>query len=129
MKRKISECINLRINLGNYQHLELVKYGEEEIEYNNDEERINKDAQLEIYRLQINDLKKWHAEALVKNKEFGKKLEQMPARMAELARENKLLVKETAFTHYNLGVFYAKNKEYSRALESPLSSASARILI
>ena len=81
-----------------------------------DEERLNKDAQLEIYRLQINDFKKRYAEALTKNKEFEKKLEKMPARMAELARENKILIKETAFTHYNLGVFYTKNKEYSRAL-------------
>lgn len=81
-----------------------------------EDEKLNKDAQLEIYRLQINDFKKRYAEALVKNKEFEKKLEQMPARMVELSRENKILVKETAFTHYNLGVFYTKNKEYARAL-------------
>jgi len=81
-----------------------------------EEERLNKDAQLEIYRIQINDFKKQYAEAIAKNKEFEKKLEQMPPRMAELARENKILIKETALTHYNLGVFYTKNKDYSRAV-------------
>ena len=33
VKRKIAECINLRVNVGNYQHIELTKYVEEEIEY------------------------------------------------------------------------------------------------
>ena len=43
--RKISECISIRINVGNYQHIELTKYAEEEIEYNSDKEReIHEDA-------------------------------------------------------------------------------------
>lgn len=42
-KRKISECINVRINVGNYQHIEIVKYAEEEIEYSNTKERIEKE--------------------------------------------------------------------------------------
>lgn len=44
--RKIADCINVRINLGNYQHIELVKYAEETIEYSNDEERIEKENKL-----------------------------------------------------------------------------------
>lgn len=44
--RKISECINVRINVGNYQHIELVKYAEEQIEFANDAERIAKEDQL-----------------------------------------------------------------------------------
>jgi hypothetical protein len=45
-KRKIAECINVRINVGNYQHIELTKYGEEEIEFNSPEERIEKEDSL-----------------------------------------------------------------------------------
>jgi hypothetical protein len=44
--RKISECINVRINVGNYQHIELSKYAEESIEFSSDEERIAKEDQL-----------------------------------------------------------------------------------
>lgn len=45
-ERKISECINVRINVGNYQHIELTKYAEESIEYSSAEERIKKEDQL-----------------------------------------------------------------------------------
>jgi hypothetical protein len=44
--RKISECINVRINVGNYQHIELTKYAEEAIDYSSDKERIAKEDQL-----------------------------------------------------------------------------------
>lgn len=45
-KRKIADCLNIRINVGNYQHIEITKYGEEEIEYANDAERIQKENSL-----------------------------------------------------------------------------------
>lgn len=45
-KRKIAECLNVRINVGNYQHIELTKYAEEEIEYSSDSERIQKEQAL-----------------------------------------------------------------------------------
>ena len=45
-KRKIAECINIRINVGNYQHIELVKYAEEEIEYTSDADRQQKEDAL-----------------------------------------------------------------------------------
>lgn len=44
--RKIAECINVRINVGNYQHIELVKYSEETIEFDTDKERIEKENAL-----------------------------------------------------------------------------------
>jgi len=44
--RKISECINIRINVGNYQHIELVKYAEEEIEYTDATDRKKKEDAL-----------------------------------------------------------------------------------
>jgi len=39
-KRVISESINIRINVGNYQHIEITKQAQEEIEYKNEEERL-----------------------------------------------------------------------------------------
>ena len=45
-KRKISECINVRINVGNFQHIEITKYAEEEIFYENDQERVEKEDEL-----------------------------------------------------------------------------------
>ena len=45
-QRKISECINVRINVGNYQHIEIVKLAEEQIEYSSDAERVQKEDQL-----------------------------------------------------------------------------------
>ncbi len=45
-KRKISECLNVRINVGNYQHIELTKYAEEEIEYSSKEDLVSKEDSL-----------------------------------------------------------------------------------
>jgi tetratricopeptide (TPR) repeat protein len=80
-----------------------------------EEERLDKDAQIEINRRQIKEFQKQAEEAMIKNRELEKRAQEIPARFAEMARENKVLIKETALMHYNLGVFYTKNKEYSRA--------------
>lgn len=45
-QRKISECINVRINVGNYQHIELSKYAEETIEYSSKDDLIQKEDSL-----------------------------------------------------------------------------------
>jgi len=45
-QRKISECINLRINLGTSQHIELSKYAEEEIEFVDKADLIKKEDSL-----------------------------------------------------------------------------------
>ena len=39
-KRKIAESLNIRIRTGDFQHIEMVKYAEEEIEYQ-DETQLN----------------------------------------------------------------------------------------
>jgi len=78
-------------------------------------EKLDFYAQLEIYRRQVRDLKKQYEEAMVKNRQLEKTAQELPVKFAELARENKVLIKETALMHYNLGVFYTKNKEYARA--------------
>ncbi|MFA6384104.1 MAG: tetratricopeptide repeat protein [Candidatus Omnitrophota bacterium] len=81
-----------------------------------EEQRLNDRAQLEISRRQIKEFKKRYEQSMAKNRSFERKIEQIPAKFAEIARENKVLIKETALMHYNLGVFYTKNKEYSRAI-------------
>lgn len=45
-KRKIADCINIRINVGDYQHIEIVKYAEEEIDYGSDADRIAQEDSL-----------------------------------------------------------------------------------
>ena len=45
-KKKIAETINIRINVGNYQHIEISKYAEQEIEYDSPEEMVEKEDQL-----------------------------------------------------------------------------------
>ena len=81
-----------------------------------EEQQLNDSAQLEIYRRQIKEFKRRYEQSMAKNRSLEKKIEKIPARFAEIARENKVLIKETALMHYNLGVFYTKNKEYSRAI-------------
>ena len=57
-----------------------------------------------------------YSEAVDKNKRFEQKVVDDPAKFAELAHQNKVLIKQTANMHYNLGVFYSNRKEYSRAI-------------
>lgn len=45
-KRVISECINIRINVGNYQHIEITKQASEEIEYSSEAERLTLEENL-----------------------------------------------------------------------------------
>lgn len=45
-KRKIAGCVNVRIRAGDYQHIEVVKYAEEEIEYSSVAELKSKEDDL-----------------------------------------------------------------------------------
>jgi len=46
LKRKIADCIDVLVNLGPFNHIQFTKYAEEEIEFDNDEERIAKEDSL-----------------------------------------------------------------------------------
>lgn len=59
--------------------------------------------------------KNMYTDAFRKNKELEVEVKSLPKKFSEIARQNKVLIKETSQMHYNLGVFYTKNKEYSRA--------------
>ena len=65
---------------------------------------------------EVQKLNKAYAEAVKKNKLLEQKVIEKPAKFAEIARQNKVLIKRTANMHYNLGVFYLNQKEYSRSV-------------
>lgn len=46
-KRKIATSINVRVNVGNYQHIEISKYAESEIEFKDEQDRIKLEDELQ----------------------------------------------------------------------------------
>jgi len=79
-------------------------------------QKIEAKASSQAYKRQIKDLRAQHRKELSLNKKLESKLEQIPKKFAEVARENRMLIKETALMHYNLGVFYLENEEHRRAV-------------
>jgi chromosome segregation ATPase len=73
-------------------------------------------ADIEGLNAQLKNYKKNYAVAQMKNKKLESAALHLPAKFAEIARQNKRLIKETAEMHYNLGVFYSKGKNYERAI-------------
>jgi len=80
-------------------------------------EGLKREAEAERLRRQLGEVKERYAEARKSNAILEQRLRRAPKRAAELARENKILVKRTALMHYNLGVFYTQNKEFERAVK------------
>jgi tetratricopeptide (TPR) repeat protein len=72
--------------------------------------------ELNFTREKLDKLTKNYADAVKKNRLLEQKNIELPGKFTEIARQNKALIKETANMHYNLGVFYTKNKEYTRAI-------------
>jgi len=74
------------------------------------------------YTKQIDDLKKKMDALKAENEQFKKtnsklneEVKLAPQKFKDMASQNKVMVKETAGMHYNLGVFYAGNKNYELA--------------
>ncbi len=63
----------------------------------------------------LNEYKKNYSEALAKNRAFEAELKHMPKKFSELARQNKILLKQTAQMHYNMGVNYCRDNDFVRA--------------
>lgn len=63
----------------------------------------------------IEEQKNNYAEAFEKNKALEQEIRELPAKFVEVSRQNKVLLKQTAGMHYNMGVFYTKHKDYDRA--------------
>ncbi len=94
---------------------EELKKAEKEIENLKKRETQYKELVLEL-RAKEKELNSRLNEALQKNKLLEKKVATAPTNFMELARQNKTLIKNNANMHYNLGVFYLKQKEYNRAI-------------
>lgn len=62
-------------------------------------------------------LEEAHAAVINEKNTLADELKDLPKRFTEISRQNEKLLKETAEMHYNLGVFYTKNKEYKRAIK------------
>lgn len=86
---------------------EIAQLKEREGKLGQETERL--DSQLKEYKIN-------YARAEKKNKALEEEIKNLPKKFTELARQNKRLIRETAGMHYNLGVFYTKNKEYERAI-------------
>ena len=86
-------------------------------EVSKSKQELNKSKErAEESRQRIESLNRDYAQALNKNRTLEEKVVQTPKKFAEIARQNKALIKQASNMHYNLGVFYTKNKEYSRAV-------------
>lgn len=80
------------------------------------EELSRKEKTVQDFQQKLREFERKYAQALKNNRALEQRITYAPSKFTELARQNKLLIRETAATHYNLGVFYTKNKEYSRAI-------------
>lgn len=80
------------------------------------EKKSKSDSEKDMALRQMEGYKKNYALAVRKNKLLEQEIMNLPKKFTEIARQNKLLIKQTSEMHYNLGVFYTKNKEYSRAI-------------
>lgn len=74
------------------------------------------DRQIEELSDDLTSTKKDLAEAVEKNRGLEREVKDVPKKFSEIARQNKILIKETGQMHYNLGVFYTKKREYRRAI-------------
>lgn len=79
------------------------------------QQKTQLDSEQSALKLQLKDCQKLLAEAVQKNKKMWEEMQNVPKKVTELARQNKLLISQTADMHYNLGIFYSKNKQYERA--------------
>ncbi|MBU1044381.1 MAG: tetratricopeptide repeat protein [Candidatus Omnitrophica bacterium] len=74
------------------------------------------EATADVLRNQVKEVKSKYKKSVTTNKKLENKINRLPKEYAEIARENKILLKRTALMHYNLGVFYSEKKEYTRAI-------------
>lgn len=74
------------------------------------------EQQASLLQGKLDELNRQFAELQKENIALAEESRTFPRRFAELVQQNERLIKETADMHYNLGVFYVKNKEYKRAV-------------
>mgnify|MGYP001294606230 CR=1 FL=1 len=79
------------------------------------QQKANFDSESSSLKTELKDCQQSLAEATRKNKRMWEELQNVPKKVTELARQNKLLIAQTVDMHYNLGIFYSKNKQFDRA--------------
>ena len=67
--------------------------------------------------LKIDEVNRKYKELVKVNKVLNKRNKEVPKKFSEMVIQNERLLKDTAIMHYNLGVFYTKNREYEKAIE------------
>lgn len=66
---------------------------------------------------QLDELEDSYTRLQKESRHWAEKSQEFPKHITDLARQNKRLIEQTADMHYNQGVFYAKNKEFKRAIK------------
>jgi len=63
----------------------------------------------------LSQLTKFYDEAVLKNKRLEQRVNDLPEKYAAIAAQNKTLLRDSANMHYNLGIFYSRQKDYERS--------------
>lgn len=72
---------------------------------------------VEVLENQLSELEESYEKMKKESRLLAEQSQEFPKRFTDLARQNKRLIEQTADMHYNQGVFYAKNKEFKRAVK------------
>lgn len=72
---------------------------------------------VEVLESQLSELEESYEKLKQESRLLAEQSREFPKRFTDLARQNKRLIEQTADMHYNQGVFYAKNKEFKRAIK------------
>ncbi len=75
-------------------------------------------ANMDVARRTIIELSSQNKSLSSENNSLKKRIARIPQSMAELAQLKKQLKKEKTLFHYNLGVFYTRQGDYKKAVES-----------
>ncbi len=110
LKKEISNLQKEKSNLENKSRQSQKDIG------NLSDKKSKLETEVEKLSGQLKDYRINYSDALKKNKKLEQEARNIPAKFSEIARQNKVLIRQTAEMHYNLGVFYTKNKEYERAI-------------
>lgn len=86
-------------------------------------DRIKKDQIREISQVRqvreqkqaLDNLRSVNGSLSKGNRDLNVLIDQAPDRVKDMAAQNKVLIKETAEMHYNMGVFFTENKKFERA--------------
>lgn len=73
-------------------------------------------TKLEQVQGRFDELQEQHTRTLSQNMTLKRHAKRVPGDVTRLARQHEKLVKETAEMHYNLGVLFAKNRQYPQAV-------------